>query len=216
MADAGEVTTGPWGPFMDVVMSLAPIAFLLVVTLIPRPLPTTTSLPLSALICWLIRIAYFSASPNAVTAQAFSGALAAVTPVTIVAGAIFLFESMDSASCILWMRFQMQRLTAGHAVAEIMLIGWAFSYLVEGSSGFGTPAALASPILIGMGHPKFETVCCLLLMNVFATVFGAVGTPIWWARANRAMSMAVNCAAHRSSARLVCPGCESCGRAVAP
>lgn len=111
-----EVVTGVWGPAMDVILSLAPIGVLLLVTLIPHPLPTTTSLPLSAFICWLIRIAYFAAEPNAVTAQAFSGALAAVTPVTIVAGAIFLFESMDSSGCILWMRFQMQRLTAGHAV----------------------------------------------------------------------------------------------------
>jgi L-lactate permease len=62
-----------------------------------------------------------------------------------------------------------------------MLIGWAFAYLIEGASGFGTPAALASPILLSMGHPKLETVCCLLLMNIFATVFGAVGTPIWFA-----------------------------------
>lgn len=40
--------------------------------------------------------------------------------------------------------------------------------------------ALGAPMLISLGHPKFESVVVLLLANTFATVFGAAGTPIWY------------------------------------
>jgi L-lactate permease len=52
--------------------------------------------------------------------------------------------------------------------------------MVEGASGFGTPVALGAPMLISTGHPKFESVVVLLIFNTFATVWGAVGTPIWF------------------------------------
>ena len=158
------VKGGPWGPAMDVILCLLPIIFLLVATLKPRPLPTTTSLPLSALCMWAVRLAYLDASALEVTAQALAGVLNALTPLSIVAGAIFLFESMESTNCVFWMRERMRALTAGHHVAEIMLIGWCFSTTIEGASGFGTPVALASPMLVSMGHSKFATVVCLLLL----------------------------------------------------
>jgi L-lactate permease len=55
-----------------------------------------------------------------------------------------------------------------------------FAYLVEGASGFGTPVALGAPMLVSTGHAAFPAVVVLLIMNTFATVWGAVGTPIWF------------------------------------
>jgi len=179
-APESDVIRGPWGPFMDVVMCLLPIIVLVYTTLKTNPLPTTKSLPLSAFIMWFVRLAYLSSDPLETCALVVSGVLSALTPITIVAGAIFLFESMESSRCLDWMRVRMKELSGAHPVAEIMLIGFVFPYIIEGASGFGTPAALASPMLMSMGHPKLETVSCLLLMNTFATVFGAVGTPVWF------------------------------------
>lgn len=175
-----KVRGGPWGPAMDVLLCLLPIIFLLVATLKPRPLPTTASLPLSAACMWVVRLAYLEADALEVTAQALAGVLDALTPLSIVAGSIFLFESMESTNCVFWMRERMRELTSGHHVAEIMLIGFCFSYTIEGASGFGTPVALASPMLVSLGHSKFATVVCLLLLNTFCATFGAVGTPIWF------------------------------------
>lgn len=41
-----------------------------------------------------------------------------------------------------------------------------------GASGFGTPVALAAPMLASLGHDPLLTVVCLLVMNTFATQFG--------------------------------------------
>eukprot|EP00439_Symbiodinium_sp_Y106_P046065 s2220_g5.t2 len=72
-------------------------------------------------------------------------------------GAIFLFDCMESAHCLAWMKVQLRVITDSHPVAEVMLIGFCFAFVVEGASGFGTPAALAAPMLYSMGHPKMDS-----------------------------------------------------------
>jgi hypothetical protein len=71
-------------------------------------------------------------------------------------------------------------LSGGCPLAEVMLIGFSFSYLVEGASGFGTPTALAAPMLAALGHDPVLSVCALLVINGVSAQFGAVGTPIWF------------------------------------
>ena len=44
-------------------------------------------------------------------------------------------------------------------VAQLMIIGWAFAFTIEGASGFGTPAAIAAPILVGLGFPPCGLPC---------------------------------------------------------
>ncbi|TVR78792.1 MAG: L-lactate permease, partial [Rhodospirillales bacterium] len=65
-------------------------------------------------------------------------------------------------------------------VAQLMIIGWAFAFMIEGASGFGTPAALAAPILIGLGFSAVPVAILALVMNSVPVTFGAVGTPTWF------------------------------------
>ena len=89
-------------------------------------------------------------------------------------------QTMHHTKCLPWMMAQIKALSGGHPVAEVFLISWSFAYLVEGASGFGTPVALASPMLTELGHSPIQTIACCLIMNALATQFGAVGTPIWF------------------------------------
>lgn len=172
---------GPWGDAMDVILCLFPLAFLVATTLLQRiRLPTVKSLPMAAALMWFIRLAYLSSRPNEVTAAVVVGALEAITPLSIIFGAILLFSTMQHTMCLPWITQEIKNMTKGHPVAEVFLIGWAFAYLVEGASGFGTPAALGAPMLVELGHPPVQSVVCLLIMNTLATPFGAVGTPLWF------------------------------------
>ena len=69
------------------------------------------------------------------------------------------------------MMAKVRSLSSGHPVAEVFLIGWAFAYMIEGCSGFGTPVALAAPMLVSLGHPPVESIVCCLIMNTLATVY---------------------------------------------
>ena len=54
----------------------------------------------------------------------------------------------------------------GSLHSQVMLIGFCFAFVVEGASGFGTPAALAAPMLYSMGHPKLESVATQLCAHL--------------------------------------------------
>lgn len=60
--------------------------------------------------------------------------------------------------------------------------------MVEGAAGFGTPAALGAPMLASLGYKKLDAVVLLLMFNTLATVWGAVGTPIWFGFGNLGLS----------------------------
>jgi len=170
---------GPWGDVMDVLFCLLPIVFLIIVTVKPNPWPTTRSLPTSALLMFLVRTMYLGSDPLLCSGCVVLGLHEALTPLSIMAGAIFLFETMEATYCMPYMMREIKALTKGHAVAECMLI-FSFAYMVEGASGFGTPVALGAPMLVSTGHPEFESIVVLLVFNTFATVWGAVGTPLWF------------------------------------
>jgi len=178
---------GPGGPAIDVILCLLPIIFLLVVTLKSNPLPTTASLPLSALILLLVRLMYLGSDPVLCFGSVILGLHEALSPLSIMFGAMLLFETMENTLCMPFMLREMKDLTNGHTVAELMII-YSFAYMVEGASGFGTPAALGAPMLASLGYPKLIAVVTLLCMNTFGTVWGAVGTPIWFGFGNLGLS----------------------------
>jgi hypothetical protein len=122
--DCAVVSTeasGPWGDFMDVAFCLAPIIFLLYATIKPNPMPTTRSLPIAALFMWLVRLMYLGSDPLLTSAAVVLGLHEALTPLSIMAGAIMLFETMEATYCLPYMMREMKALTGGHPVAELML-----------------------------------------------------------------------------------------------
>ncbi len=60
---------------------------------------------------------------------------------------------------------------------QAIIIAWLFGGFIEGSAGFGTPAALAAPLLLSLGFPALAAVMVALIANVTPVSFGAVGTP---------------------------------------
>ena len=69
---------------------------------------------------------------------------------------------------------------SSNPVAQLMIVGWSFPFMIEGASGFGTPAAIAAPLLVGLGFEPLRVAILTLIMNSVPTTFGAVGTPMWF------------------------------------
>jgi lactate permease len=53
-----------------------------------------------------------------------------------------------------------------------------FGAFIEGSAGFGTPAAVAVPLLVGLGFPAMAAVISGMIIQSTPVSFGAAGTPI--------------------------------------
>src|ERR1700681_1600441 len=60
----------------------------------------------------------------------------------------------------------------------LVVIGFCFGCLLEGISGFGTPVAITTALLILVGLPALEALTVTLIFNTAPVAFGALGTPI--------------------------------------
>jgi lactate permease len=164
---------------VDVLLSIAPIVAMIAVMTKPRGWPAHVALPATALVIYAIETIHFEADPNLVNATVVNGLLNAWIPISITAGAIFLFGTMEASGGMRVIRAWLNTVS-DDPVAQLMIIGWAFAFMIEGASGFGTPAALAAPILVGLGFPPLSVAMLCLVMNSVPVSFGAVGTPLWF------------------------------------
>lgn len=166
-------------------LALIPIVALVVVmsVRVPRlamPMPAAIALPGAAVAALALQaLAGRDASVTMLTARIIEGVLTSLMPLSIVFGAVLLFRTLKASGATDAITAYLERSTPD-PVMRVVLIGWSFSYLVEGLSGFGTPAALAAPLLVAMGFPAIRAAAACLVMNTVPVVFGAVGMPVWF------------------------------------
>jgi lactate permease len=164
---------------MELVFAALPIGFLIFVMTKKKGMPSTVAFALAALLTYLIRIAFFKTNANLAHAAILSGLLQALTPISIVFGAIFFFVALERSGAMQTLTLWLDGVSR-NPVAQLIIVGWSFIFLIEGASGFGTPAALAAPILVGLGFPPLRVAVLCIVMNTVPTSFGAVGTPNWF------------------------------------
>jgi lactate permease len=164
---------------MDFLLAILPIVILIYVMTKKKSWPSHVSLPFAAALAYLLVLVHSRLDPNLVNATVVNGTLSALTPISIIWGAILLSQTMrrSGAERIIgeWLKQ-----VSPNPVAQLMIVGWAFSFMIEGSSGFGTPAAIAAPLLVGLGFDAVRVAILTLVMNSVPVTFGAVGTPMWF------------------------------------
>lgn len=164
---------------MLALFSFLPIILLVVLMTKTNALPSFKALPIVALLTYAIMIFVFKHDLRLVHANVIDGLLTAWTPIVIVWGAIFLFQTMEDSGAMSHLRTWLNSVSQNR-VAQLMIVGWAFPFLIEGASGFGTPAALAAPVLVGLGFNPLSAAIMVLAMNSVPVSFGAIGTPTWF------------------------------------
>lgn len=164
---------------MDFFLAILPLCLLIYVMTKKEPWPSRISLPVTAALVYFLSLVHFRLDANLVNATVMNGTLSALTPISIIWGAILLSQTMrrSGAERIIgeWLRE-----VSPSPVAQLMIVGWAFPFMIEGSSGFGTPAAIAAPLLVGLGFEAVQVAILILVMNSMPATFGAVGTPMWF------------------------------------
>lgn len=164
---------------MQLFSAYLPIAALIYLMTRKNSMPSFKALPLTALLLYFIVLIVYQRDPTEVHAAIVDGLLLAWTPILIIAGAILLFRTMEATGSLDTIRRWLNTISA-NPIAQLMIVGWAFQFLIEGASGFGTPAAIAAPVLVGLGFPAVRVAIFCLILNSVPVSFGAVGTPIWF------------------------------------
>ncbi|MEM7667445.1 MAG: L-lactate permease [Pseudomonadota bacterium] len=100
-----------------------------------------------------------------------------VTILWIILPALAIYEFQKASGAIGRIRDNLTSLTAERRLQTI-LIAWFFGLFMEGAAGFGTPVALAAPLLVGLGYAPVRAVVLALFGHAAGVSFGAVGTPV--------------------------------------
>lgn len=99
-----------------------------------------------------------------------------ITILWIVFPALALYAYQSHVGAIDRIRDALAGLTDNRRI-QALLIAWFFGLFIEGAAGFGTPVALAAPLLLGIGYSPVRAVTLALLGHAAGVSFGAVGTP---------------------------------------
>jgi lactate permease len=114
---------------------------------------------------------------SAISAFVFGSLSGFLGIIWIVLGAMFLYTMTLIAG-----KFEIVKESIVHISfdrrLQCVLIAFSFGAIIEGTSGFGTPVAIAGAVMVGLGFRPFQSAVLNLLANTAPVAWGAIGTPI--------------------------------------
>ena len=139
--------------------------------------PARKAMPAVLAATALLALLVWDMSGQRVAASVIQGLIVTVSVLWIVFGAIFLLNTLKHTGAIQTIRQGFAQVSPDRRVQAI-IIAWCFGTFLEGASGFGTPAAIAAPLMVALGFPALAAVMIGMMVQSTPVSFGAVGTPI--------------------------------------
>jgi len=139
--------------------------------------PATRAMPIAWVVALGVGFIFWQLPVDWLFASSIVGFLTALEILFIVGGALVLLYTMMQAGAL-------ERINQGFAAVsgdrrvQIVLLGFFMATFIEGAAGFGTPAAVVAPLLLGLGFPALAAVIAAIIGHIIAVTYGAVGTPI--------------------------------------
>ncbi|MDT0581225.1 L-lactate permease [Brumicola blandensis] len=135
------------------------------------------AMPVVLAVTAVIAIFVWDMTFNRVSSSVIQGLIITISVLWIVFGAIFLLNTLKHTGAIAVIRAGFTNVSPDRRVQAI-IIAWCFGTFIEGASGFGTPAAIAAPLLVAIGFPALAAVLMGMMIQSTPVSFGAVGTPV--------------------------------------
>lgn len=139
--------------------------------------PATRAMPVAYVMTAAFALFLWDVAPVHVAAASLRGVIIAVSLLWIIFGAILLLQTLSESGAAASIRQGFMNVSRDRRV-QLIIVAWMFGAFIEGASGFGTPAAVAGPLLLALGFPALAAVMCTLIIQSTPVTFGAVGTPI--------------------------------------
>ncbi|MGR3764482.1 L-lactate permease [Rossellomorea sp. NS-SX7] len=161
---------------MLAILSLLPI-LAVGIFLVGLRWPASKAMPISYIVAVGLALFVWKVPGANVAAASVNGLVVAGTLLYIIFGAILLLNTLQESGGIKTIRQGFTDISADRRI-QVIIIAWLFGSFIEGSAGFGTPAAVAVPLLVGLGFPAMAAVIAGMVIQSTPVSFGAVGTPI--------------------------------------
>ena len=159
-----------------VLLSLLPFVLLTYLLLVKKVNAGLTMLGVYLLTAGLLFF-FWDAAPALLLAATLNGLVIGTELFLIIIGVLLLFFLLKHNGRLDDLQ-QFFMAYSDDTRIHIILIGWFFVSFLEGVAGFGTPAAIAAPLLVVLGVRPLLAVILTLMADSAAVTFGAFGTTI--------------------------------------
>ncbi len=160
---------------------LAIIAFLPILTTLVLMLAFNWPAKWCLLISWIMSCVFafflWDLEILEIVANSLLGFLSSLDVLIIIFGAILLMNTLKASGATAAINRGFMNINPDKRV-QAVIIGFAFCSFIEAAAGFGTPAALAGPLMVSLGFPPMAAAVIALIFDSVAVSFGAVGTPV--------------------------------------
>ena len=148
---------------MTALIASVPI-LLVVVLMIAFNKPAKIALPIGWVVALVIALAYWGQNFSTAAAWAIDGFLEAIGTFVIIFGAILIMNTLKHSGAVTAIQRVFNNVNPDRRIQAI-IVGFVFAAFIEGAAGFGTPAALAAPLLISLGFPPLCAAIVALIYN---------------------------------------------------
>ncbi|MDN6838736.1 MAG: L-lactate permease, partial [Staphylococcus equorum] len=132
---------------------------------------------ISAIVVTLLGIFVWGMKGNVVIASLLQGTHKTFTILYILFGALVLLNTLRQTGAVNRINAGFQKIS-GDMRVQVIIVAFLFGSLIEGASGFGTPAMVTAPLMVALGFRPMIAVVSALIADSVAVSFGAVGTPV--------------------------------------
>ena len=161
---------------MNAAVAIAPLLVVFLLLVFWR-WPAKRTMPVAFALTAVLAYFYWKVSAGRIAAASVEGLVIAGTLLYIVWGALLLLFVLKHSGAVEAIRNGFCNISPDRRIQAI-IVAWTFGAFIEGAAGFGTPAAVAGPLLVILGFPPMAAVVCALTIQSTPVSFGAVGTPI--------------------------------------
>ena len=132
---------------------------------------------ISAIVVTILGIFVWGMQGNVVIASILQGTHKTLTILYILFGALVLLNTLRQTGAVNRINAGFKKISPDMRV-QVIIVAFLFGSLIEGASGFGTPAMVTAPLMVALGFRPMIAVVTALIADSTAVSFGAVGTPV--------------------------------------
>jgi lactate permease len=123
----------------------------------------------------VVSLLFFGTGPQLIWIASLKAVLLSLFVLYIIWMALLLYHTVNDAGAITAIGQEMPGIAHGRA-AQALLMAWIFGSFLQGATGFGVPAAVVAPLLVGIGFAATPAVVIALLGHTWAVTFGSLGS----------------------------------------
>ena len=169
-------SNGPELNALNVVLAAVPIAILIVTMLVSA---LKWSAPKAGAVAWLaaagLALLVFGADESILAIGSSKGLSLSLFVLTIIWTSVMLYNIIERINGITVIGSTITGLVRD-PLAQALVVGWAFSGLIQGVAGFGLPIAVVAPFMVMIGFRPATAVAITLVGHAWAVTFGSLGS----------------------------------------